>query len=94
MGAIREWYLNLPDQWRAALRSAWQSVVGTFLAFLLGLLALAADVVGGGTLDDALTGTANLAKIAILAIIGILSGLVSFGMNRPGAKNAATYDHP
>lgn len=88
---IRAWYRGLPDQWRATLRSAWQSVLGTVGLFLLGALAVATDLLSGGTAEDAVTDLSNLARLAVVAIVGILSGLVTFVMNRSGASGGAKY---
>lgn len=91
---IRGWYGRLSDQWRATLRTAWQSFVGVVITFLIGLLAVATDVINGGALDDAIADTSNLARLAVAAIISILSSVLAFGMNRPSAKAPASYPPP
>ena len=91
MDRIKMWYRGLSDRWRATLRTAWQSAIGVGLTFLLGLLTVATNLVDGGTLEEAISDTSNLARLMALGFISILSSLVAFAMNRPSADGAASY---
>ena len=72
---------GLSNQWKATIRTGWQSVVGAFLVGLLALLGSVTNLVNGGDVD-LWQEASNAARLFALASLGALSGVVAFVMNR------------
>lgn len=86
-GGARGWYRDLPDQWKATLRSAWQYLVGIVGTLALGSLAIATGLLNGGTLEQAITDASVALKAAGVAVLTLAGSIVTFWMNR-GNKGA------
>lgn len=91
---MKSWYLGLSDQWRAVLRSTWQTMTGFVAVFVLAGLAEAVDLLNGGTLEETLTDLSVAAKALMVGLVGVANGLVALYMNRSSAKGGATYPPP
>lgn len=79
---------NLSDQWRATIRSSLQAAGGTILTGVVALLLTAQDWVDGDAVDWAQE-MSNFAKFILTTIITLLTGLLTYFMNR--GDKGATY---
>jgi hypothetical protein len=94
MSRLKSRYLGLSDQWRATLRSTWQTATGMVAVFALAAFAEAIDLLNGGTLEETLVDLSIATKALLIGLVGIANGLVALYMNRSSARNAATYAPP
>ena len=82
----------LPDQWKAALRSAYQAVLAAvFVQLLVVLDALQAAVLGDASVDIVAT-FLDAGRLVLSAAIAAVTGVVAWRMNRGG--RGATYPPP
>lgn len=82
------WFARLSDQWRATLRTAWQSLVGGFLFIVLSLLTDVSEWVNGGDVEI-VTELSNAARGVTLLVITFFTSLTTYYMNR--GSHGATY---
>lgn len=68
------WYRKLPDAWKAAINTAWQSAVGAFLLSLLGFLHDVQEWAGGAAEFPSVT---PLGKAVMAALVGAVAGLIT-----------------
>ena len=80
----------LPDQWKAALRSAWQAVLAAVLVqALIVLEELQSAVLGDSSVDIGAT-LLDSGRLVLSAMIAAITGLIAWRMNR--GDRGARYD--
>jgi hypothetical protein len=88
---VRNRYRRLSDQWKATLRTAAQSVIGFTGLFVLAALNEAVGLLSGGSIEDAMTNLSTAGTALLIGMVGVATSIVTFAMNRPGAKAHASY---
>jgi len=91
MTRLKNWFASLSDQWRATLRTAWQSLLGGFLAIVLVLINSAIGWVNGEEVD-LLADLSSAGKALMLLLLTAMTSIVTFWMNR--GSRGATYAPP
>jgi polyferredoxin len=91
MQKIKGWYSRRSDQWKATLRTAWASLMGSFILLVLTLFGSATDWLNGEKVD-LVQEMSNFGRALGLLLITFFTSLMTFYMNR-GTKGA-TYPPP
>lgn len=84
------WWVSLPDQWKATLRTAAASLGAGLGTMILATIAVTNNVLVGGSLEAALDELELVARAFLAAVLSAITGVVTFWMNRNG--RGARYD--
>jgi hypothetical protein len=80
MTRIKTWYKGLSHQWKATLRTALQNVLGALSIFVVAMFASLANMISGETVD-LVQDASNAARLSLLALLSVASGLWAYIMN-------------
>ena len=86
---MRDMFANLTPQWKAAIRTALQSVLAAISVVVLAFIASLTAILSGDTVDLA-GDMSNAARLAGLVLLGGAGGFWGFVMNRPPRTGADT----
>lgn len=84
MNRIRNWWDGLNAQWKATLRTSFQTFVGVIFTGALALLAKTQDWINGGVVDWTQEAS-NFGRLIATGFVAAISGLVAYFMNRSKA---------
>jgi hypothetical protein len=93
MRMFKAWFAGLSDQWRATIRTAWQSFVGGLLVIILMLINSASDWISGDEVDF-IQELSNAGRGVALLMLTTLTGLVTYFMNRGDRGASYVIDTP
>jgi hypothetical protein len=86
---MKNWYLNLSNEWKATFRTFGQSIVGGLIVAVLGLLNSALNWLNGQPVD-LFADLSNASKAFGIVVVSAVVSLVTFVWNKVG--KTAQYD--